>query len=526
LEAPLIYDGLGGVPYTTDVGIVDGKIAVIGNLSDQDTFERIPCAGFALAPGFIDVHSHSDELWLVDSRCLGKISQGVTTEIAGNCGTSVAPLRGYALERKRRDAQSYKLDISWGNLDEFFSQVESNGVALNVATLVGLGTTRSCVSGPDDRRLEAHELLAQRALVREAVEHGALGVSSGLIYEPSRYADMDELVACASVAREAGAGRYVSHIRDEADGLIAAIDEALIVGERAGVSVQCSHHKASGKRNWGKVHQTLEMIANARARGGDIGVDVYPYIASWTELATILPDSVRSGGEAATLERLRDPEIAASVALALNLKRDPSLGGDTWHDILITDVGSERNADVAGYRLDALAQMWGMQPARAAIRLLIEEDLNVQCAFFAMNEDDVATVLSAEFCSIGSDSSARAFDGITARGVLHPRTYGCFPRVFGRFVRGRRTLTNEEAVRRMTSLPAKQFGLDKRGEITIGHWADLVVFDAAEIADRATYDKPFTASAGIRDVFVNGRAVLRNTSFTGILPGRPLRNGR
>jgi N-acyl-D-amino-acid deacylase len=235
---------------------------------------------------------------------------------------------------------------------------------------------------------------------------------------------------------------------------------------------------------------------------------------------------VRSGGEAATLERLRDPEIAASVALALSLKRDPSLGGDTWHDILITDVGSERNADVAGYRLDALAKVWGMQPARAAIRLLVEEELNVQCAFFAMNEDDVATVLSAEFCSIGSDSSARAFDGITARGVPHPRTYGCFPRVFGRFVRGRRTLTNEEAIRRMTSLPAKQFGLDKRGEIAIGHWADLVVFDVAEIADRATYDKPFVASAGIRDVFVNGRAVLRDTTFTGALPGRPLRNGR
>lgn len=526
MEAPLIYDGLGGIPYTTDVGIVDGKVVLIGDLRERDAVERIPCSGFALAPGFIDVHSHSDELWLVDSRCLGKISQGVTTEIAGNCGTSVAPLHGYALDRKRRDAQSYRLDVSWENLDQFFSLVESNGVALNVATLVGLGTTRSCISGPDDRRLEQHELLAQTALVREAIEHGALGVSSGLIYEPSRYADIDELVACAQTARDAGGGRYVSHVRDEADGLVAAIEEALLVGERAGVAVQCSHHKASGKRNWGKVHQTLEMIEQARARGADIGVDVYPYVASWTELATILPDSVRGGGEAATLERLRDPEIAASVALALNLKRDPSLGGDTWHDILITDVGSERNADVAGYRLDVLARVWGMSPARTAIRLLIEEELNVQCAFFALSEDDVATVMSAEFCSIGSDSSARAFEGITARGVPHPRTYGCFPRVFGRFVRGRHTLTTQEAVRRMTSLPARQFGLAARGEIAIGHWADLVVFDAAEIADRATYDRPFVAPAGIRDVFVNGRAVIRNAEFTRTLPGRALRNGR
>jgi len=526
LQGSLIYDGLGGPAYTTDVGLVAGRIALIGDLSTRDAYERVPCSGFALAPGFIDVHSHSDELWLVDPRCIGKISQGVTTEIGGNCGTSVAPLRGYALERKRRDAQSYRLDVDWRNLDEFYSLVEGNGVALNIATLVGLGTTRSCVSGPADRRLEADELAAQNALVREAVEHGALGISSGLIYEPSRYADLHELTACAQTARDAGAARYVSHVRDEGDGVIAAIDEALTIGSAAGVAVQCSHHKAAGRRNWGKVHQTLAAIDRARTRGADIGVDVYPYIASWTELATILPDTVRSGGESVTLERLRDPEIAASVALALNLRRDPALGGDTWHDILITDVGSERNAQLAGHRLDDIAKAWGLAPARAAIRLLLEEDLNVQCAFFSMSEDDVATVLSAEFCSVGSDSSARAFDGITARGVPHPRTYGCFPRVFGRFVRGRHTLSIEEAIRRMTSLPARQFGLRERGSIVAGQWADLVVFDAAEIADRATYDRPYAQSAGIRDVFVNGRAVMRNASFTRTLPGRALRNGR
>jgi N-acyl-D-amino-acid deacylase len=525
-EHARIYDGLGNSPYVTDVAIVDGRVGLIGDLHERDALERIACDGLALSPGFIDVHSHSDELWLADSRCLSKITQGVTTEIGGNCGTSIAPLFGAALERKRRDARVYRLDVQWQSLDEFFTLVSRNGVALNVATLVGLGTTRACVSGASDRRLDSGEQTEQEHLVREAIEHGALGVSSGLIYEPSRYADLSELIGCSIAARLAGGPRYVSHIRDEGAGLVEAVEEALAVGMGADVAVQCSHHKATGRRNWGKIHRSLERLGRARSGGADVGIDAYPYVASWTELATLLPDAVRSGGEAATLERLRTPEIAATVALALNLQRDPALGGDTWHDILITDAGTERNSDLSGYRIDELARRWGVSPAHCTIRLLIEEKLAVQCAFFSMSEDDVATVLSADFCSIGSDASARAFEGITARGVPHPRTYGCFPRVFGRFVRGRSTLSIEEAIRRMTSLPAAQFGLAGRGSIALGNWADIVVFDEATIADRATYEHPFAAAAGIRHVVVNGRAVIRNGEVTRALPGRVLRNGR
>jgi N-acyl-D-amino-acid deacylase len=525
-ERARIFDGLGNAPFVTDIAVVDGKIALIGDLRERDALERIPCDGLALSPGFIDVHSHSDELWLADSRCLSKITQGVTTEIAGNCGSSVAPLRGEALERKRREARLYRLDVDWLSLDGFYSLVEHNGIALNVATLVGLGTTRACVSGHSDRKLDSAGAAEQQQLVREAIEQGALGVSSGLIYEPSRYADLTELIGCSTAARDAGAPRYVSHIRDEGDGVVAAVEEALAVGSAADVAVQISHHKAAGRRNWGKVHQTLEMIGRARARGADVGIDVYPYVASWTELATLLPDAVRRGGAAATLERLRNPEIAATVALALNLQRDPALGGDAWHDILITDAGTERNAQVAGYRIDELARQWRVSPAQCTIRLLIEEELNVACAFFNMAEDDVASVLSADFCSVGSDASARAFEGITARGIPHPRTYGCFPRIFGRFVRGRRILAIEEAIRRMTSLPAAQFGLANRGSITTGNWADLVVFEADGIVDRATYDNPFLRSAGIVHVVVNGRAVMRNGELTRALPGRVLRNGK
>ena len=456
---------------------------------------------------------------------LGKITQGVTTEIGGNCGTSAAPLYGSARERKVRDARDYRVDVDWTTFDEFFSAVERGGVAANVASLVGLGTTRAAVAGDAGRRLERDELVAQARLVREAVEQGALGVSSGLIYEPGRYADLAELAACAIAAREAGAARYVSHVRDEGDGVVAAIDEALAVGAAADVAVRCSHHKAQGKRNWGKVHQTLEAIARARGRGADVAVDVYPYVASWTGLATILPDTIRRGGAAATLERLAQPEVVAATALALTLARDPAAGGDGWHDILITDAGSERNAGLAGFRIDEVAAHWHVSPARAAIRLLVEEDLRVECAFFSMSEDDVSTVLSAEFCCIGSDASARAYAGITARGVPHPRTYGCFPRVFGRFVRGRPTLSTQEAVRRMTSLPADLFGLAGRGRIALGAHADLVLFDPQTIVDRATYEQPFVPPGGIRFVVVNGTTVVRDGAYTGERPGRVLRGG-
>jgi N-acyl-D-amino-acid deacylase len=521
-----VYDGLGASPFVTDVATYDGRIALIGDCGERDAHAVVDCAGMALAPGFIDVHSHSDELWLVDGRASSKIAQGVTTEIAGNCGTSAAPLHGEARAAKIRDARTYGLDVDWTTFDDFFGAVERSGVACNVASLVGLGTTRACVAGASARRLEREELEAQARLVREAVEQGALGVSSGLIYEPSRYADLAELTACARAARAAGAPRYVSHVRDEGDDLIAAIDEALMVGTAADVAVRCSHHKAAGRRNWGKVHQTLATIDRARAHGADIAVDAYPYVASWTGLATILPEPVRRGGAAATLERLRDPAVAASTAMLLTIARDPALGGDSWHDILITDAGTERNAGFAGYRLDEVAAHWRLSPARAAIRLLVEEELRVDCAFFSMSEDDVATVLTADFCCIGSDASARAFDGPTVRGVPHPRTYGCFPRVFGRFVRGRPTFATEEALRRMTSLPAELFGIAERGRIACGAWADLVVFDPLRIVDRATYERPCVPPEGLRDCYVNGTAVLRNGTFTGERPGRVLRGGR
>jgi N-acyl-D-amino-acid deacylase len=518
-ENARIVDGTGRPAFTTDLGVVGERIALIGDLRERHARERIDCTGKVLAPGFIDVHSHSDEMWLALPGCDGKIAQGVTTEIGGNCGTSVAPLHGPALERVERSAATVGLEVEWRSLDEFFALVEHNGVALNVATLVGLGTTRQTIAGDSERRLDDAELRAQARVVREACEQGALGVSSGLIYPPSRYADLAELTAMASAAREAGAPRYASHVRSESDDLVAAIDEALAVGEGAGVAVQCSHHKAQDRRNWGKVHATLGAIDRARRRGIDTYCDVYPYTASWTELATILPAESRFGGRDATLARLADPRSAAALALNLNLSH-----GDRWNEIMITEVASERNAELAGMRVDEIARAWQLPPARAAIRLLSEERLDVGAIFFRMDEDDVASVLSAEFCCIGSDASVRALSGPTARGVPHPRTFGTFPRVFGRFVRQRGTLELIDAVRRMTSLPARIFGLTERGSLVAGNFADLVLFDPNRIVDTATYERPYRLPAGIERVYVNGQAVMIAGEPTLARPGRILRS--
>jgi N-acyl-D-amino-acid deacylase len=522
VEGALLYDGGGGVPFETDIGIVGERVVLLGKLDEREAHARIAGHGLALTPGFIDVHSHSDELWLVDGRCEGKVVQGVTTEIAGNCGTSAAPLGGLALECKIADAAAYGLEVDWRDLAGFLALVERSGTGCNVATLAGLGTTRRCVRGDAAGPLERDELLAEQRLVAEAIEQGALGISSGLIYTPSRYADVAELTACAVAAREAGAARYATHLRSEGDDLLEAVDEALEVARRAEVAVQFSHHKAAGPRNWGKVHRSLEAIDRARSRSGTAAAaDVYPYTASWTELATILPDDVRAGDREAVLERLADAPTAAAIALRLELD-----WADRWDDILISDAGSERNAELAGRRLDAIARRWRISPARAAIRLLSEERLEVQAIFFTMQEDDVATVLSAPFCCVGSDASARALLGPTARGVPHPRTFGCFPRIFGRFVRGRKTLDMAEAIRRMTSLPAEIFGLTGRGRIETGAYADLVLFDPESIVDTATYGSPFSYPRGITTVWVNGRAVVREGAPTGALPGHVLRGGR
>jgi N-acyl-D-amino-acid deacylase len=522
LTGGTIVDGVGTPAYATDLGIKSDVIARIGDCAELQAPIRINCSGLAIAPGFIDMHGHSDEILLVNPLAESKVRQGVTTEVGGNCGASPGPLSDDALaERNQRFREHYGSELATRTMGSFFDLLEHTGPALNFCCLVGLGETRAAVGGLDARPLEKEDLERQCRLVREACGEGAIGVSSGLIYPPGSYAHLDELTALAAAARSAGSPLYASHIRSEGDALLEAVDEALDVGKRADVGVQLSHHKAAGKRNWGKVHDTLAKVERARRSGLDVVLDQYPYKASSTGLAVILPNDVQEGGKAATLARLRDRRYAALVAARIALEYR-----DRWNNVLIASVNTERNKGFEGMTIQQIATETERAPVAVALDLLVAEELDVGAIYFTMCEDDVRTVLSYGQTTIGSDASARSHAGLTARGKPHPRAFGTFPRVLGRYVRDTGLLSLEEAVRRATSLPAHRLGLRNRGTLAEGRYADIVVFDPKSVVDTATYEDPYQYPRGIVHVFVNGAAVVSGERTTGVRSGRVLRRGR
>jgi N-acyl-D-amino-acid deacylase len=522
LHSGLIVDGSGSSPFITDIAFADDRIVRIGDCSEHESAMHVDCRGLAVAPGFIDMHSHSDEVLLVLPTADGKIRQGITTEVGGNCGYSPAPLLGIARDEKRDDMhRAYDLEPTWTTFDEFFHALEQSPPALNFCCLAGLGTIRSAIGEVGAQPLDRDATVRAEQLVRDACEQGAIGVSSGLIYPPGKSADTHELIAMASTARRAGSPLYASHIRSEGDRLIEAVDEALEVGRAADCAVQLSHHKASGKRNWGKVHETLALIDRARDRGLDVVVDQYPYKASSTGLDVILPGDVNVGTRDEVAARLSDPQYAALVAARVELEYS-----GRWHEVLIAAVGSAKNRRFEGQTVADIATATGRTPVAAALRLLVEEKLEVAAIYFTMCEDDIRTVLSYRNTSIGSDASARATTGVTANGKPHPRTFGTFPRIFKRYVRDVGLLTLEEAVRRATSLPAARLGLRGRGSLQTGNFADAVIFNPGLIADTATYAQPYCYPEGLVHVFVNGTAVVRDGAITGMRPGRVLRRGR
>jgi len=522
LRGGLIVDGTGTPAYRTDIAFKDGAIALIGDCATADAAERIDCTGLAITPGFIDMHGHSDEILLVDPLADAKIRQGVTTEVGGNCGASPGPLSQDEFNsRKKRYKEAYDFDLTTSTIGTFLDALESAEPVMNFCTLVGCGETREAAGGIDDKPLDKEMLQKQCDLVRAACEQGAIGISSGLIYPPGRFADIVELTALASAARDAGSPLYASHIRSEGQHLIEAVEEALAIGERAGVSVQLSHHKASGKANWGKVHDTLALVDRSRASGNDVVLDQYPYKASSTGLDVILPKDVNVGSADEVAARLADKRYAALVAARVELEY-----GDRWNDVLIASVASEKNRRFEGMTVAQIAQSQGRNPVGVALDLLAQERLQVAAIYFTMCEDDVRTILSYAQTSIGSDASVRSVGGITARGKPHPRAFGTFPRIFKRYVRDTKLLSLEEAVRRATRLPANRLGLRGRGELREGWLADVVVFDPESIADMSTYEDPYRYPVGIPHVFVNGVAVVRDGRSTGRKGGRVLRRGR
>lgn len=522
IKGALVYDGSGSSPIQADLGISGDTITHIGSVHGAG--ETIDARGLVVSPGFIDVHGHSEFTLLAAPEAEGKLLQGITTEISGNCGLSAAPLLGAARERREADQLEYGIKERWEGLGEYLDLLESRGPGLNFATLAGHGNIRACVLGYEDRRASGAELDSMRALLVEALAEGAMGISSGLIYPPGIYSDIDELGALAAAGMRAAPDSfiYTTHMRSEGEGLLDSIGEAMEVGRRSGCRVHLSHIKTAGRANWPKAARAIALMESARAGGLRVTCDRYPYIASATDLDSVLPAWMFEGGAGAELARLADPSVVE------RLRRLSMSWPDQWRSIRVSDVVSESNKWVEGLSLPEIAVRWKMPPFEALVRLLREERLRVGAIFESMCEENLAAFLSLPYAMIGSDSSVRSLAGITRRGRPHPRGFGSMPRflrmALDGMVPGISTL--EAAISRVTSLPARTFGLQGRGMLHVGGRADITVFDPGGIRDAADYENPYQPPLGVEHVIVNGQPAVRGGSITGLRAGRVLRHGK
>ncbi len=503
----LVFDGTGAPPRPADLGVTAGRLARVGDLKGTPADRTIEAGGLCVAPGFIDIHSHSDFTIMVDPQAEGKIRQGVTTEAIGMCGNSASPLAGEKLARAR--VQNPDLDVNWSDLAGYRRRVEGQGTAVNLVPLTGQGNLRGSVIGYSGRSADSEEMKRMRDLLEGELEFGSRGLSTGLVYPPGAFSDFSELAEIIRPVAAAG-GIYSTHLRSESDRVEEAVAEALELAAATGVSLQISHLKAQGRRNWKRLDRCLEMIESARARGLSVHCDRYPYVASATDLDVLLPPWAIEGGAEQELKRLRTP------ALRRKLRRE--VERDDWEAVVISRVGGPANRDLEGMDLAAAARLRKTAPAELFFRILIEEELAVEALFFGMNPANLARILQQPYAMIGSDASARPVSGPLARGYPHPRTFGTFPLVLSDFVRDG-TITQEEAVFKMTGLPARKLGLKDRGIIRAGAAADLTVFDPVRIRSRSTYRDPRHYPEGIEYVVVNGQVVIDRGRHTGCLPG-------
>jgi N-acyl-D-amino-acid deacylase len=513
-----VYDGTGAPGLQADIAITGDKITAVspGQSGAIQAGKRVDISGKAVAPGFIDIHTHSDLSVLINPLMESSIHQGVTTEVMGNCGMAAGVITesaAFALERRWMERGGAK--PSWTSFGGFLGVVQEMGVAINVCSLTGHGSIRKSVVGMDNRPPTDAEFEAMKKIVADSMADGAVGLSTGLEYLPGGYADIDEIAPLAKIAHEAG-GFYASHIRNEGDSLVESIAEAIAIGDRTGIPVQLSHHKAEGHKNWGKTATTLKMMADARARGLDVMTDQYPYTAFMTGLSVILlPKWAMEGSPEEITARLQDSSARARISA--------EVAADN-HDWSLIQIGIARNRrDLQGLTLAQIGEQEGKSPLDAAIDLLIEENGFVAAAHFALSEDDLEAVLRDPYTMIGSDGVAAAPHGILGEDKIHPRTYGTFPRVLSRYVRDRHVITLPDAIRRMTTLPAQRIGLLDRGKIAVGMKADLVVFDSDSVVDIGDFADPNRFSSGIDMVIVNGRIALEGGVQRDVREGRVLR---
>ncbi|HEX6309334.1 MAG TPA: D-aminoacylase [Longimicrobiales bacterium] len=520
-----IYDGGGGTPFTADIGVVGDSIAAIGDLAAATAPLVIDATGLAVAPGFINMLSWATESLIEDGRSQSDIRQGVTLEVFGE-GSSMGPLNAEMKERERAEQGDIRYEIEWTTLGEYLEHLERKGVSTNVASFIGATTVRVHELGHADREPTAEELERMRALVRAAMEEGALGVGSSLIYAPAFYAKTPELIALAQEAGRYG-GMYISHMRSEGNAVLEAVDELITIAREANVPAEIYHLKLAGTDNWPKLDSVLARIDAARAEGIRITTDMYTYTAGATGLDAAMPPWVQEGGLQEWKRRLQDPAIRARVMQEM---RTPT---DEWESLYLLSGTAERVLLVAfrqdslkhltGKTLAEVATMRGTSPEETAMDLVIADDSRVGTVYFLMSEDNVKRQIALPYMSFGSDAGSLAPEGVFLKSNPHPRAYGNFARLLGRYVREERVIPLEEAVRRLTSLPAENLKLRRRGALRQGHFADIVVFDPATITDHATFDRPHRYATGVLHVLVNGVQVLRDGEHTGATPGRVVR---
>ena len=515
VEHGRIVDGTGAAWFRADLGVRGDRIAAIGDLSSAPARRRVDARGMVVAPGFIDMLGQSEAVLLIDNRVESKIRQGITTEVTGE-GGSIAPMNAALIGEDKPWYDKYHLTVDWTDLAGYVRRFEQQRCTLDVATFVGAAQVRGYVLGLGDVKPSPADLARMEREVERAMAQGAIGVSSALIYPPGSYAATDELVALARVAARRG-GIYATHVRDEGDGILGALDEAIEIGRKAGIPVEIWHLKTAGKKNFGRMREVIEKIERARAEGVDVTADMYPYVAAANGLSASIPGWARDGGVDKMLARFADPAERARIAEELRAKVFPGEGPETT---LIVSAVSASLDRWMGKRLAEVAREMGKPPEEALMDLVAEDRGNVGVVRFIMSEDDVQLAMKQPWVSFCTDYGGVSTDGPFAREGAHPRAFGAFPRVLGHYVRDLGILTLEEAVRKMTSLPARRVGLFDRGVLRPGMAADVVIFDPRTVRDVATFEAPRRYAEGIVDVIVNGRLVLDEGKLTAERPGR------
>ncbi len=518
IRGGMVLDGSGSDPFAADIGIVRDRISFIGSAEGAVAEMIIDAGGLAVAPGFIDTHSHSDFTILADPRAEGKISQGITTEISGNCGMSAAPLYDKARERREDDLKELGISERWNTLEEYFVLIRKRGIAVNMAVLAGHGNIRGSVVGYDDREPDAREYSEMKRLLSDTLDQGAIGLSTGLIYPPGLFADTEELVGLSLFLGERNL-IYASHMRSEGDQLLEAAAEVVRIGRESGARVHISHIKTSGEKNWHKADDLISLLGETRRSGIPITCDRYPYTASSTDLDAVLPAWTYDGGNDAELKRLQDPDQRKRIAREI---LEQISGDGYWNGVTVASVATEKNRWMEGKSIVSIGARLGLTPIDTIFQVLLDERLRVGAIFASMNEENLRKFLSLPFCMVGTDSSARSFEGPTRIGKPHPRGFGAFPRLLGGLVREEGLFSLQEAVRRVTSLAAGTFGLRERGLVREGMFADLVIFDPGTIRDRSTFDEPFQGPEGVHYVLVNGMPAVWEGRANGRLQGRIL----